>query len=89
MMNRHIPGAVRNVGKIQGFLGISVLYGVERVIVNDVGHDCRTVETSWEFTPDELDRLARGGSLRIKLVAAQWPPALFYVTEPEKEELIR
>lgn len=85
MINRHIPGAVRSVGRHQGYQGISVLYSRREVRVGDETVVADAVETAWEPTPEELDALARGGSIRIVLLAPRWPPARIEVAPPGED----
>jgi hypothetical protein len=82
MINRHIDGAVRQVGKTQGFVGISVLYGHQRVVYEGEEMSAATVTTAWEPTPAELARLNQGASIQIELLMALWPPCLITVGEP-------
>ena len=68
-----IPGAtVRDVGKTQGYKGLTVKYSR-----GDEG-EIKTSETSWEPTPAEIRRLIRGANVHL-LVAGRQPPVVMSV----------
>lgn len=74
MLNKHIPGAVRSVGKSQGYIPISVRYD------NQDGYPI--VTTAWEPTPEEIAAIVAGGSIFIAIIAEKQPPLQLWIGEP-------
>jgi hypothetical protein len=80
MMIKRILGATRVLGKEQGYLPLPV----RDVIVVDSTNQTKVpaMETAWEPTPVELERLNRGGTITMRLFGSAHPPVLLFVEDP-------
>jgi hypothetical protein len=80
---QRIQGATRVLGKSQGYLGLPV---------RDQVMDCPpagivpTMTTAWEPTPDELEAIARGAPVYVRIFGTMHPPITVYVGEPPGDE---
>jgi len=81
-------GVVNDVGKSQGFIGISIQYGMEMLTVTAEGEGgeltevaVNTVEAHWKFSDEELSRLLMGAPLIVHLLTTRWPPSRITVGE--------
>jgi hypothetical protein len=80
MMIKRIQGTTRVLGESQGYLGLPV----RDISIKDVTTDMivPAMETAWEPTPAELDRLNRGGNIILRLFGNRHPPVSLEVQEP-------
>lgn len=67
------------LGKSQGYLGLPVRDAVENTTVD--GPQTPVMQTAWEPTPDEMDRLSRGARVILTLVGTGHPPVRLEVGE--------
>lgn len=74
MIHNRITGTTRVLGKSQGYLGLYV-----RDIVRADG--IHAIQTSWEPTPDELQRLIQGKPLILTQLCISPPPMSMSVPE--------
>ena len=86
-------GVVHDVGKSQGFIGISIQYGVEMLMIAVEGKEgeftevaVNAVEAHWKFSDEELGRLLMGAPLIVHLLTPLWPPSRISVGEIPKQE---
>ena len=67
MIIKRIEGSNRVLGKSQGYLGLPVR--------DDTLEDGTPVMvTAWEPTPDELESIAAGGAIYVRILGRQHPP---------------
>ena len=77
-----IQGTTRVLGKDQGYLALPV---------RDEILDCPpvgrvpTMTTSWEPTPDELQKIAEGAPVYVRIFGINHPPIMVYVGDPPDE----
>lgn len=76
MLIGRIEGATRVIGKSQGYLGLPVR---DVVIDCNPGGRVPAMETVWLPTPDELERLAAGASIKLIILGTQHPPVMMEV----------
>ena len=67
-----IPGATRVIGKSQGYLGLPVRDENIDENVNGPATPCMT--TAWLPDPVELERLALGAAIHIRILGRVHPP---------------
>lgn len=79
MLINRIPGATRVIGKVQGYLGLPIRDDVVECSVN--GPNTPSMTTSWQPTPEELDRLQQGASVHVTLLGRSHPPIIVSVGE--------
>ncbi len=79
MIIGRIPGATRVLGKSQGYLGLPIRDEVINEGVNGPGTPAMV--TAWEPTPDELDRLAKGAAVHVRILGTAHPPIMVEVGE--------
>lgn len=79
MIIGRIPGATRVLGKSQGYLGLPIRDEIIDEGVNGPGTPAMV--TAWEPTPDELDRLAKGAPVHVRILGHVHPPIMVDVGE--------
>lgn len=77
MMIKRIPGATRVLGKEQGFTGLPIRD--THINFADNGPDTPCMETLWEPTPAELEKLNRGGYIKLRVLGTGHPPVMLEV----------
>jgi hypothetical protein len=77
MLNCMIDGATRVVGKSQGYIGLPIRDITINCTVN--GPNTAAMETAWEPTPDELDRLCNGAKIIVRILGSVPPPMMLSV----------
>lgn len=80
MIIGRIPGATRVLGKSQGYLGLPIRDELIEEGVNGAGTPCMV--TAWEPTPEELERLARGAAVHVRILGSAHPPIMVDVGDP-------
>ena len=70
MIPLRIENATRILGKSQGYLGLPIL-----------DHE-GIMYSSWEPTPDELDKLNKGGKITLAVQGIAHPPVMLTVSDP-------
>jgi hypothetical protein len=85
MMAKHIAGAVANPGAPEGWKPEDGTCGhlPIRIFARNDG-TIMWCESAWEPTPQEIEWLARGGQIVLRVIGWQVPVAL-YVEPPPKE----
>lgn len=81
MIIKRICGATRTLGKSQGYLGLPLRDEVINCAVGGPGTP--RMLTAWEPTPEELERLNRGGLVYLSIHGNVHPPVMLTVEEPE------
>lgn len=79
-----IPGATRVLGKSQGYFGLPVRDELIDEAVNGAGTPCMT--TAWLPDPAELERIARGAAVHVRILGQVHPPIIVEVGEPPTDE---
>ena len=74
MINLAIEGTTRRVGKSQGYKGVCI---ADYVLEDGTP----AMQTAWQLTPSELDRLNKGAYLYLTIMGTGWPPILLQVGE--------
>ncbi len=77
MISLRIKDATRVIGKSQGYLGLAVRDLMTNDTVN--GPDTPAMETAWEPTPDELQRIAVGAPIILRILGTMHPPVMVEV----------
>jgi len=85
MMIRHIKGAQHIIGQDQGYLGLPVKWVQKLTMVDGVERMAPFMETAWEPTPAELERINAGHSIIISIMGVQHPPIMLSVTDEKVE----
>ena len=85
MIGAHIKGATRILGKAQGYLGLSVRDEMIHDKVNGPGTPSMT--TAWEPTPAEMEAIARGALVHVRILGEVHPPIMVEVGEPPESKL--
>lgn len=80
MIIKRIEGCTRELGKSQGFLGLPVKDTTINDTVYGPGTPC--METAWEPTPKELELIAAGKPVILRVLGTGHPPVMIYVGEP-------
>lgn len=82
MIISHIDGATRTIGKSQGYLGLPLRdeYIVMKM-TDDTAREASSMLTAWEPTPDELERLAKGAKVYLRVIGRSHPPVMLSVGE--------
>jgi hypothetical protein len=80
MLSKRIEGATRDIGKSQGYIGLAVRDELQSCTVN--GDETPVMVTAWEPTPDEMARLAAGGSVLLHVLGSVHPPVRVEVSYP-------
>lgn len=77
-----IQGATRVLGKAQNYLGLPVRDTTVNCSVN--GPDTPCMETAWIPNPAELERIAAGAPVILRILSAdpRHPPVMLMVGEP-------
>lgn len=73
MKSLMIDGFTRILGRSQGYIGLPVK--------DTIVEDCYAMQTLWEPTPDELERLNRGKGILITMLTVEHPPIKVEVQE--------
>lgn len=83
MIISHIEGATRTIGQSQGYLGLPLRDELTVVTYNngDEARECSSMLTAWEPTPDELERLAKGAKVYLRVIGQRHPPVMLSVGE--------
>lgn len=78
MINLAIEGTTRRIGKSQGYLGLCV---------KDFcyGDGTPAMQTAWEPTPAEIERIVAGQPIILTILGTGHPPVLIEVATPPKE----
>ena len=79
MIIKMIEGATRNIGKSQGYIGLPLRDEVVDDIVTGPGTP--VMVSAWEPTPAELERLAKGAPILLRVVGQIHPPVMIEVGE--------
>lgn len=85
MMIRRIKGCTETIGADQGYLGLPIRMITKPTLIGGVTHQCAHVETAWEPTPKELERMIEGHPVIVSLLhfGGGVPPQMIYVdSEP-------
>lgn len=79
-----IRGATRVIGRSQGYLGLPL----RDIVVEDraVGHMAPAMETAWIPNQEEIDAIAAGAPVILRVLGHAHPPVMVYVGEPPEEE---
>jgi hypothetical protein len=77
VISRRIEGASRVIGKSQGYIGLSIRDVTINCTVNGDATPC--METAWEPTPYELERLNAGASVILRVLGTAHPPVMVEV----------
>jgi hypothetical protein len=80
MISRRIEGATRTIGKSQGYHGLSIRDTTVNCTVN--GDGTPLMETAWEPTPSELERLNAGAPVILRVLGTGHPPVMLEVRQP-------
>lgn len=80
-----IERATRIVGKSQGYLGLPIRDEV--VIDSTNGVQTPSMVTAWTPTPDELERLAAGANVTVRILGTLPPPMLVEVGKVPNAQL--
>lgn len=73
-----IPGATRVLGKSQGYFGLPVR---DEVIAERTNGESPCMTTAWIPDPAELERIARGAAVHVRLLGTAHPPIMVEVGE--------
>lgn len=77
MIAVRILGATREVGRLQGYLG---LFLRDEVVYDEATKQSTpSMTTAWEPTPDELARLNNGAKVEIMILGNMPPPMIVKV----------
>lgn len=78
-----IEGCTRVLGKAQGYLGLPL----RDIVINDAvnGPDTPAMETAWFPTPDELEAIAGGAPVILRVLGTQHPPVMLLTGEKPDE----
>jgi hypothetical protein len=68
MIAVRIEGHTAVLGKSQGYIGLPVRHDVE------FGNP--TITTAWEPTPEEIEALAKGAKIEVKIMGEAHPPIM-------------
>jgi hypothetical protein len=80
-----IEGATRIIGKRQGYLGLPIRDVLINCTVN--GPETPAMDTAWEPTPDEIERIVKGAKVRVRILGRVHPPLMVEVGDvPEPVE---
>ena len=80
-----IEGATRIIGKRQGYLGLPIRDVLINCTVN--GPETPAMDTAWEPTPDEVERIVKGAKVRVRILGRAHPPLMVEVGDvPEPVE---
>lgn len=87
MIIARITGATRVLGQAQGYIGLPIRDEMtadpnclETTINNTVnGPQTPCMITAWEPTPDELQRLAKGAPVYLRVLGTRHPPVMITV----------
>ena len=78
MLNLAIEGTTRRIGKSQGYNGLCV-----KDFTCDDGTPA--MQTAWQPTPSEIERIVAGQPIILTLLGTGHPPVLIEVREQPKE----
>lgn len=78
-----ISGATRVLGKSQGYYGLPVRDELIVEAVNGEGTPCMT--TAWLPDPAELERIAAGAAIHVRLIGTAHPPIMVEIGEIPNE----
>lgn len=78
MIIKRIDGATRVLGARQGYLGLPIR---DENVGDHVSGDVPSMVSAWEPSPDELDRLARGAAVLLRVIGTGHPPVMIEVGE--------
>ena len=77
MIGKRIEGTTRVIGKSQGYIGLAIRDTTINCTVN--GGETPCMETAWEPTPDELERLNAGEPVILRILGTAHPPVMVEV----------
>lgn len=79
-----IKGCTRNIGKSQGYLGLPL---------RDITIDCSVggpgtpaMESAWLPTPKEIEAIAAGAPIILRIHGSGHPPVMLYIGEVPNDE---
>lgn len=75
-----IDGATSVIGKSQGYLGLPLRHVSVNCSVS--GDGTPAMESAWFPTPDEIDAIARGAPVILRIIGEQHPPVMLEVGAP-------
>lgn len=82
MIIKRIEGTTRVLGKSQGYIGLPLRDVVMTCSVG--GPDTPAMETAWEPTPDEIERIVAGAPIILRVVGTAHPPVMIDVGSPHQ-----
>lgn len=74
MISKRIQGTTRVLGKGQGYAGLAICDTTVQHKVNGEITETPCMQSAWELTPDELDRLNKGAMVILTLLGTGHPP---------------
>lgn len=77
MIIGRIQGATRVLGKSQGYLGLPLRDELIHCSVG--GEQTPAMVTSWEPTPDEVERIVAGAPVLLRIIGTAHPPVMLDV----------
>jgi len=84
MLAKRIEGATQVAGRSQGFIGLPIRQEMAELTFEGEAapRQVSQLVTHWEATPRELEAMATGAAVEIKILANLHPPILVGVTPP-------
>lgn len=79
MMIKMIAGVTRVLGKAQGYLGLPIRD--EPITDAEVG-PIPSMVSAWEPTPEEIEHVAAGGTIYLRVLGVAHPPVMIWAEPP-------